>query len=160
MLTLKGLFSNPDIFNKMYRIFELQSRISYISAWTQHYMPVPRKPRQANQAVIVILILCYLDAIPIVITVSVTIGITIRIAITVTMRITITIEIRIRISVGITVRIIIGGRITGIICVRIITVVARRLASCQRGASGEEGNVLRAHEHTFQKTSLPLPPRF
>jgi hypothetical protein len=40
MLALKGLFSRPVIFNKMSRIFELQSRISFVSAWTQHYMPV------------------------------------------------------------------------------------------------------------------------
>jgi hypothetical protein len=29
-----------------------------------------------------------------------------------------------------------------------------RQTSCERGASGEEGNVLRAHQHTFQKHQL------
>jgi hypothetical protein len=36
MLALKGLFSRPGIFNKMPTIFELQPRISFVSAWTQH----------------------------------------------------------------------------------------------------------------------------
>jgi hypothetical protein len=101
MLAIKGLFSRPGIFNKMSRIFELQSLVSFVSAWTQHYMPLPHKPRLANQTIIVILIFCYFFVIliPIVILVSTTIGITIWIAITITMRITI--GIWIRISVGI-----------------------------------------------------------
>jgi hypothetical protein len=41
MLALKGLFSRPSIFNKVSRIFELQRQISFVSAWTQHYMPLP-----------------------------------------------------------------------------------------------------------------------
>jgi hypothetical protein len=49
MLALKGLFSRPDIFNNMSRIFELQPRISFVLAWTQHYMPVPHKPQETNQ---------------------------------------------------------------------------------------------------------------
>jgi hypothetical protein len=51
MLALKGLFSRPDIFNKMARMFELQPRISFVSAWTQHYMPLPHKPRLGNQTI-------------------------------------------------------------------------------------------------------------
>jgi hypothetical protein len=38
MLALKGLFSRPEIFNKMSRIFELQPRISFVSIRTQHYL--------------------------------------------------------------------------------------------------------------------------
>jgi hypothetical protein len=41
MLAFKGLFSRPGIFNKMSTIFELQPQISFILAWTPHYMPVP-----------------------------------------------------------------------------------------------------------------------
>jgi hypothetical protein len=63
MLALKGLFSRPGIFNTMSTIFELQPWISFISAWTQHYMPVPHKPPEADQTVIVILIFCYFYAI-------------------------------------------------------------------------------------------------
>jgi hypothetical protein len=59
MLALKGLFSRPGIFNKMSRIFELQPRILFVSAWTQHYMSLPHKPRLANQTITVILIFCY-----------------------------------------------------------------------------------------------------
>jgi hypothetical protein len=35
---LKGLFPRLGIFNKMSTIFGLQPRISFVSAWTQHYM--------------------------------------------------------------------------------------------------------------------------
>jgi hypothetical protein len=86
VLGLKGLFSRPGIFNKMPKIFELQPQISFVSAWTQHYMPVPHKTQEANQAIIVILIFCYFYAIliPIVILISITSGITI-IAVTITM---------------------------------------------------------------------------
>jgi hypothetical protein len=52
MLTFKGQFSGPGIFNKMPRIFELELRISsHVSAWTQHYVPVPHKPREADQTI-------------------------------------------------------------------------------------------------------------
>lgn len=51
MLVLKGLFSRPWIFNMMYRISELQPPISFISAWTQHYVAVPCKPQEGNQAI-------------------------------------------------------------------------------------------------------------
>jgi hypothetical protein len=76
MLALKGLFSRPGIFNKKSRIFELQPLISFVSAWTQYCMPLPCKPRLANQTMTVILIFCYFYVIliPIVILVS-TIGI-------------------------------------------------------------------------------------
>jgi hypothetical protein len=51
MLDLKGLFSRPGVFNKKSRIFEFQPQISFISVWTQHYMPLPHKPREANQTI-------------------------------------------------------------------------------------------------------------
>jgi hypothetical protein len=46
--------SRPGNFNKMPRIFEIQPQISFISARTQHYMPVPHKPREANQTIQII----------------------------------------------------------------------------------------------------------
>jgi hypothetical protein len=69
MFALIGLFSRPGIFNKMSRIFEFQPQISFVSAWTQHYMPLTHKPRLANETITVILIFCYFDVvlIPIVI---------------------------------------------------------------------------------------------
>jgi hypothetical protein len=51
MLAFKGLFSRPGIFNKLSRIFELQPRMSFVSARTQHYMSVPHKPLQANKTI-------------------------------------------------------------------------------------------------------------
>jgi hypothetical protein len=82
MLALKGLFSGPGIFNKMSRIIQLQPLISFISAWTQHYMSLPHKPRLGNQTITFILFFCYfyVICIPIVILVSTTVGITICIA--------------------------------------------------------------------------------
>jgi hypothetical protein len=112
MLAVKGVFSRPGIFNKMSRIFQLQPRISFVSAWTEHYMPILHKPREAAQTIIVILIFCYLYAIFIPIgslIVSIRIGITIRI---ITGIITTTGIICIRIKMGITIRITIGFTIT------------------------------------------------
>jgi hypothetical protein len=51
IFALEGLFSKPGIFNKMSRIFERQPWIYFVSAWTQHYMPLPHKPREANQTI-------------------------------------------------------------------------------------------------------------
>jgi hypothetical protein len=51
MLALKRAFARSGIINKMSRIFELQSWISFILAWTQNYMPVPHKPQEANQTI-------------------------------------------------------------------------------------------------------------
>jgi hypothetical protein len=48
MLALKGLFSRPGIFNKMSGIFDFQPQISFVLAWTQHYVPVPHMPQEAN----------------------------------------------------------------------------------------------------------------
>jgi hypothetical protein len=96
MKTLKAMFSQPGVFNNMSTIFELQPQISFVSARTQHCMPVPHKPQEANKRIIVILICCYFCAIliPIVIlTVSIRIGITIRIEITTATRTTIGITI-------------------------------------------------------------------
>jgi hypothetical protein len=51
MLALKGVFSRHGILHKMSRIFELQLRISFVSAWTQHYMQRRRRRRHHHHLI-------------------------------------------------------------------------------------------------------------